>query len=178
METLDLRKFDQAYAMATASEIFARVPDGRYQVVVENVELTTTKTTSNPMFKWKLRISGPKYANRLLWKNSVITENSLSRVKTELRLCGYEVDKLSPVEGRLVEFQGIELEVTKKGRNDGPDEIFFDKQLAAAALDDFQCFGYRDHGGVGPRHAVLGWRRTLLHSLPPQETQADGRGGA
>ena len=131
METLDLRKFDQAYAIAPASEIFARVPDGRYQVVVENVELTTTKTTSNPMFKWKLRISGPKYANRLLWKNSVITENSLSRVKTELRLCGYEVDKLSPVEGRLVEFQGIELEVTKKGRNDGPDEIFFEKNVTA-----------------------------------------------
>ena len=59
----------------------------------------------------------------------MITENSLSRVKTELRLCGYETDKLSPVEGRLVEFQGIELEVTKKGRNDGPDDIFFEKNV-------------------------------------------------
>ena len=57
METLDLRKFDQAYALAQAAEVFARVPDGRYQVVIENVELTTTKTTSNPMFKWKLRMS-------------------------------------------------------------------------------------------------------------------------
>ena len=129
METLDLRKFDQAYAMAPSMETFAKVPDGRYQVVVENVELTTTKTTSNPMFKWKLRISGPKYANRLLWKHSVITENSLGRVKTELKLCGYEADKLSPVEGRLLEFQGLELEVTKKGRTDGPDDVFFEKNV-------------------------------------------------
>ena len=129
METMDLRKFDQAYALAAASEISARVPDGRYQVVIENVELTSTKTTSNPMLKWKLRILGPSHHNRMLWKNSVITENSLGRVKTELRLCGYALDKISPIEGRLVEFQGLELEITKKGRNDAPDDIFFEKNI-------------------------------------------------
>ena len=133
--TVDLRKFDQAYALAPAVELFDRVPDGRYQTTIENVELITTKTTGNPMLKWKLRISGPKFANRILWKNSVITDNSLSRVKTELRICGYGLDKLSPLEGRLLQFQGLELEVTKKSREGGPDDVFFEKNISVVAAE-------------------------------------------
>ena len=128
--TVDLQKFDQAYALAPAVELFDRVPDGRYQTTIENVELITTKTTGNPMLKWKLRISGPKFANRILWKNTVITDNSLSRVKTELRICGYGLDKLSPLEGRLLQFQGLELEVTKKSREGAPDDVFFEKNIS------------------------------------------------
>lgn len=133
--TVDLRKFDQAYALAPAVELFDRVPDGRYQTTIENVELITTKTTGNPMLKWKLRISGPKFANRILWKNSVITDNSLSRVKTELRLCGYGLDKLSPLEGRLLQFQGLEMEVTKKSREGGPDDVFFEKNISVVTAE-------------------------------------------
>lgn len=133
--TVDLRKFDQAYALAPAVELFDRVPDGRYQTTIENVELITTRTTGNPMLKWKLRISGPKFANRILWKNSVITDNSLSRVKTELRICGYGLDKLSPLEGRLLQFQGLELEVTKKSREGGPDDVFFEKNISVVAAE-------------------------------------------
>ena len=133
--TVDLRKFDQAYALAPAVELFDRVPDGRYQTTIENVELITTKTTGNPMLKWKLRISGPKFANRILWKNSVITDNSLSRVKTELRLCGYGLDKLSPLEGRLLQFQGLEMEVTKKSREGGPDDVFFEKNISVVTTE-------------------------------------------
>ena len=133
--TVDLRKFDQAFALAPAVELFDRVPDGRYQTTIENVELMTTKTTGNPMLKWKLRISGPKFANRILWKNSVITDNSLSRVKTELRLCGYGLDKLSPLEGRLLQFQGLEMEVTKKSREGGPDDVFFEKNISVVTTE-------------------------------------------
>lgn len=128
--TVDLSKFDQAYALTPALDVFERVPDGRYQTTVENVELGTTKTTGNPMLKWKLRISGPKYANRILWKNTVITDNSLGRVKSELRMCGYSLEKLSPLEGRLLQFQGLELEVTKKSREGGPDDVFIEKNIS------------------------------------------------
>ena len=128
--TVDLSKFDQAYALTPALDVFERVPDGRYQTTVENVELGTTKTTGNPMLNWKLRISGPKYANRILWKNTVITDNSLGRVKSELRMCGYSLEKLSPLEGRLLQFQGLELEVTKKSREGGPDDVFIEKNIS------------------------------------------------
>ena len=129
MSTFDLRKFDQAFAFAPATEMAQNVPDGRYQVIVETVDLTTKKTTAYPILKWKLRITGPRHANRMLWKNSEITELSMSRVKSELRLCGYELDKISPLEGRLFQFQGLELEIMKKGQTAGPDDIFFEKNV-------------------------------------------------
>jgi hypothetical protein len=65
MSDLDLAQFDDDFAEAPVEEReFEDVPDGKYQVKVEKVELTRAQSSGNPMLKWTLKILGPKCAGR------------------------------------------------------------------------------------------------------------------
>ena len=60
---LDLAQFDDDFAEAPVEEReFEDVPDGKYQVNVEKVELTRAQSSGNPMLKWTLKILGPRLA--------------------------------------------------------------------------------------------------------------------
>ena len=137
---VDLKKYDEEYRKAKqgggqyqAPQPFQPVPDGKYQVVVETVELTKTRTTGNPMLKWRLRIAGPSLTNRILFKNRVITDKTMPFLEKEFRVCGLQMDSLSELPNRLPQLVNLRLEVTKKGRTDQPDEIYFDRNLTAVA---------------------------------------------
>ncbi len=83
--SIDLTQFDDDFRSETPAERsdMESVPDGKYQVVVEKVEITEAHTTGNPMLKWTLRIIAPRHVNRLMWRNSVFTANTLRFVKTD-----------------------------------------------------------------------------------------------
>ena len=60
IDNLDLAQFDDAFESAEVEDReYETVPDGKYQVNVERVELTRAKTSGNPMLKWSLRIIAP-----------------------------------------------------------------------------------------------------------------------
>ena len=62
----DLAEFDEIYKNAdVGDDEFEPVPDGKYQAVVDRVELTRT-SKGDPMLKWTLRILGPTHAGRPL----------------------------------------------------------------------------------------------------------------
>jgi hypothetical protein len=72
-DNLDLAQFDDAFEAAEVEErAFDPVPDGKYQVNVERVELTRAQTSGNPMLKWSLRIFAPTHKGRMLWRNNVM----------------------------------------------------------------------------------------------------------
>ncbi|MCA3717073.1 MAG: DUF669 domain-containing protein, partial [Brevundimonas sp.] len=50
---VDLRPYDEAYANEVVSEQepWNSIPDGRYEVRVDRVELTQSKSSGNPMLK-------------------------------------------------------------------------------------------------------------------------------
>ena len=108
-KTIDLAAFDGTFQQEATEERgeFEGLPDGKYQVAIEKVELTHTQNTGNPVLKWTLRVLGPRFANRLIWRNSVITNNTIRYLKTDLHLCGLDLDKLSDLPGRLAELLGI-----------------------------------------------------------------------
>ena len=64
-QSIDLAQFDDDFQTEATAERgdFESVPDGKYQVAVEKVELTQS-STGNPMLKWTLRILAPRFANR------------------------------------------------------------------------------------------------------------------
>ncbi|HOM98868.1 MAG TPA: DUF669 domain-containing protein, partial [Acidobacteriota bacterium] len=65
-EDIDLTQFDEDFAEAEVEERdFEPIPDGKYQVNVERVELTRAQTSGNPMLKWTLRIIAPRFRGRL-----------------------------------------------------------------------------------------------------------------
>ena len=132
-KTIDLAAFDGTFQQEATEERgeFEGLPDGKYQVVVEKVELTHTQNTGNPMLKWTLRVLGPQFANRLIWRNSVITNNTIRYLKTDLHLCGLDLDKLSDLPRHLAELLDVRLEITKKTKGDY-ENIFFSRRLEFA----------------------------------------------
>jgi hypothetical protein len=132
-KSIDLAQFDDDFQSEATEERgdFESVPDGKYQVAVEKVELTQS-STGNPMLKWTLRILAPRFANRFLWRNSVFTHNTLKYVKTDLHLCGLDLDKLSELPKHLDKLLDVKLEVTKKTKGEN-ENIYFNRRIETAA---------------------------------------------
>ena len=132
-QSIDLAQFDDDFQTEATAERgdFESVPDGKYQVAVEKVELTQS-STGNPMLKWTLRILAPRFANRFLWRNSVFTANTLKYVKTDLHLCGLDLEKLSELPKHLAKLLEVKLEVTKKTKGDN-ENIYFNRRIETAA---------------------------------------------
>ena len=132
-QSIDLAQFDDDFQSEAAAERgdFESVPDGKYQVAVEKVVLTQS-STGNPMLKWTLRILAPRFANRFLWRNSVFTHNTLKYVKTDLHLCGLDLEKLSELPKHLDKLLDVKLEVTKKTKGDN-ENIYFNRRIETAA---------------------------------------------
>jgi hypothetical protein len=90
-----LSDLDEAYDDAPS---FQEIPEGNYEVKVENLRFTKS-SKENRMIVWDLRIQGPSYANRMLWKRSMLDRNTaetaaekterLGFVKRDLKALGY-----------------------------------------------------------------------------------------
>lgn len=111
----DLAEMNDEYAAAPKAEsrTFEEVPDGKYQVIVQAVEVTTSKA-GNLMLKWKLQILAGPYAGRLIWKHSLLnSKEALPYLKADLAHCGVELALLTDLEGRCGELLDKTLQVTK-----------------------------------------------------------------
>ena len=129
-QSIDLAQFDDGFQSEATAERgdFEGVPDGKYQVTVEKVELTEAQSTGNPMLKWTLRVIAPKFVNRLIWRNSVITQKTLKYLKADLHLCGLDLERLSDLPNHLRRLLDVKLEVTKKTKGDN-ENIFFNRRI-------------------------------------------------
>lgn len=128
---VDLTALDSDFAQAPVEEKkFQEIPDGKYQVSVDGVEITKTKASGKAMLKWTLKIRGPRFAGRLLWKNNVMIPGpNMGWLKQDLRVCGVELELLSHLRANLPSLLGVWLEVTKKTVGDNTN-IYFNKRIA------------------------------------------------
>ena len=131
---IDLTQFDDDFAEAEIEEREVEpVPDGKYQVNVDQVELTQAKTSGNPMLKWTLRIVAPQFAGRLLWRNNVmVSRENIKWLKTDLHTCGLELEKLSELPNHLGRLLNVKLEVTKRTRGEN-ENVYLNRRIV---LDD------------------------------------------
>lgn len=143
---VDLSRFDEDFAEAPVEEKeFETVPDGEYQVKVDKVEITTARSSGNPMLKWTLRVLAPRCRGRLLWRNNVMaTRENIRWLKNDLHVCGLDLQKLSDLPSRLEELLDVTLEVTKRTRGDS-ENIYFNRRIV---LDP----GAADTGESDARH--------------------------
>jgi len=142
---IDLSRFDDDFAAAPLEEReFDEVPDGKFQVSVDKVELTTAKSSGNAMLKWTLRILGPQYAGRLLLRHNVMaTRENIRWLKNDLHLCGLDLVKLSELPDQLNQLLDVQLEVTKRTRGENVN-IYFNRRLVL------------DEQGTGAAHGRAG----------------------
>ncbi len=144
---LDLSRFDDEFASAPIEEReFEPIPDGKYQVNVEKVELTRAKSSGNPMLKWTLRVIAPQCRGRLLWRNNVMaTRENLKWLKNDLHVCGLDLAKVSDLPGRLEELLDVKLEITKRTRGEN-ENVYFNRRIV---VDDAAGNGTGDLGADG-----------------------------
>jgi len=144
---VDLTQFDDAFTDAPVEEKeFDSVPDGKYQAIVDKVEVTTAKTSGNPMLKWTLKILAPRFAGRLLWRNNVMaTRENIKWLKNDLHVCGLDLQKLSDLPANLERLLDVKLEITKRTKGDS-ENVYFNRRIV---LDDSATAagGSNDHGG-------------------------------
>ena len=135
-DTMDLAQFDDDFVSADVEEKdFEAVPDGKYQVKVDRVELTRSETSGNPMLKWALKILGPTHKGRLLWRNNVIaSKDNVKWLKQDLYTCGLQMDKLSDLPGILETLLDVGLEVTKRTKNEF-ENIYFNRRIVLSDED-------------------------------------------
>ena len=93
-QSIDLAQFDDDFQSESTAERgdFETVPDGKYQVAVEKVELTQA-STGNPMLKWTLRILAPRFAEPV-----PVAQQRLHREHAEVRQ-----DRPAPLRARSSE---------------------------------------------------------------------------
>jgi len=129
---IDLSRFDQAVQTETRTRPqFAEMPDGRYDVRIEDVELYKSPSSGNPVLKYTLRVLGPTHIDRMMWKRRGITAKTRDWVADELKICGLELAKFSDLKHHLHDLIGVELEVTRKSRGEDV-AIFFNDQLESS----------------------------------------------
>ena len=135
-DTMDLAQFDDDFVTADVEDKdFEAVPDGKYQVKVDRVELTRSETSGNPMLKWALKILGPTHKGRLLWRNNVIaSKDNVKWLKQDLYTCGLQMDKLSDLPGKLETLLDVGLEVTKRTKNEF-ENIYFNRRIVLSDED-------------------------------------------
>lgn len=131
---LDLTRFDDEYArVAQEHDNWETVPDGYYQTRVEDVRLSTTQTTGNPMLIWRLRVVGPTHCGATLSKTRIITSKTLGQVKRDLSYFGINLDRFSELPERLEEMVDRDATVFKKTSSSGWSDVNLVRARAAAA---------------------------------------------
>lgn len=150
-DQFDLAQFDDEFAAAPVEDReYDEVPDGKYQVLVNKVEITEAKASGNKMLKWTLRIRGPRYAGRMLWRYNVLaTRENLRWLKTDLHTCGLDLVKLSDLPQHLGSLLDLYLEVSKRTKG-GYSNIYLNRLLERDALEDGD--GGDDFGREGADH--------------------------
>ena len=147
-EPVDLSHLDGSFVTAEAATSGSAPADGKYQVNVDKVEITTAKTSGNAMLKWTLRILAPRHQNRLLWRNNVMaTRENIKWLKNDLHVCGLDLQKLSDLPANLERLLDVKLEVTKRTKGDN-ENVYFNRRLV---LDDGApgAGGGNGQGGAG-----------------------------
>jgi len=131
--TNDLTEYDKQFDAAPAPE-YETISDGKYQVVVDKVEITKGKTSGNPLLKWTLKILGPKNINQRLWTYHILSNpTSLKWLKKDLNLCEVHLNKLSDLPQNLEQLLDIQLEVTVRNRNENQN-VYFNRRLNDAEV--------------------------------------------
>jgi hypothetical protein len=137
-EDIDLTHFDAAFSSDKAADNFQplhTIPDGRYEVVVVEAQLTRSQSSGNPMIRWTMRITGQTFRDRILRKHRAITEKSIPYLKKELEVCGLQLRKISDLKSRVQEMEGVELEVVKVTKGEDSN-IYFNRSLSSKSQPD------------------------------------------
>jgi hypothetical protein len=60
---------------------FEPIPEGRYECIVETVEVRESKSSDNDYLNWEMKVTEGEHADRRLWMITSLSEKALFRLK-------------------------------------------------------------------------------------------------
>lgn len=142
LERRALRMADDA-EQAEAVE-FTTAPAGRYQVIVDDVELKEARSSGNPMMAWKLRIVSGEHKGSYIWDNVVMSDKAHGMNKGKMAKVGIDYIIPNLLRGiRSGEFKGLAFEVlrTARGNDQNGNPQFNTRWEKCIQLGDTQSKG-------------------------------------
>jgi hypothetical protein len=136
--TVDLSYLDEQDPIDKIQEEKAKnfdpLPDGKYTVEVVGAEMTESKA-GQPMLHWSLKVIAGPYADRMMWRNSMLaSEANRKWTKGDLLKCEMSLAKWSDLPTRASELVGLVLAVTQKTANNYAN-CYIDRLLTQAEVD-------------------------------------------
>jgi len=126
--SVDLSEFDDEFSDTEAID-GSEVDDGKYQVRIDKAVLCESRN-GNPMIKWDLVVISGIQLNRHIFKNAMITKDSLPFIKGDFKTLGQTINKFSSdLPGALERCLDKTLEVTKRTKGEFTN-VYFNKVLA------------------------------------------------
>lgn len=126
---VDLRRFDAAYDEAEISRP-GEVPDGKYDAQIADAYLDYS-AKRDPRLTYDLVVCSGPCAGRHIFKNAVITDDSLSFVKRDLCTLRLGLPRFSDLQEHLGELRGRRLAITKRTK-DGYSNVYFNRLIQPA----------------------------------------------
>ncbi len=130
----ELAAYDEKWKDIEINEgSYENLPDGKYQVAVEEVSLEYSKASNRPQVKWKLRVLVGEYKGHPIYRyNGIENYDQVTYLKKDLHTCGLDLEKLSDLEDRMYELIGVTLEVQLKTKGEFQN-CYFNKRLNLSA---------------------------------------------
>lgn len=141
-----LESLDDTWAGAEVNEggNYDNLPDGTYQVRIEEVCFRNARSSGALMFEFTFAVAAGEHQGRKVWHRRMLnTDDGVKYLKQDLHRLGMRAARLSEVQGRLAELLDLMAEIRlKTTTKDGRDyqNVYVNKliefELAPSAADD------------------------------------------
>jgi hypothetical protein len=135
-----LEQFDAAWAEAPEEDSYENLPDGKYQVSIQEVRFENAKNSGRLQLAWVFEVlnSGPNMGRKLFHYRGLDKEESVGWMKKEIYTCGLRVEKVSELPEMLDQLLDRVVEITlKTKKKDGQEyqNCFINKLLDEPNFD-------------------------------------------
>ena len=129
-----LAVFDETWKEAPEGNTFENLPDGKYQVSIQEVRFENAKTSGRLQLAWVFHVeSGAHKGRKIFHYRGLEDETSIGFMKKEVFACGLKVEKASDLPDMLEEllFRIVEVTLKTKKRDNGDEfqNVFINKLL-------------------------------------------------
>lgn len=135
---IDFGDLDESYQKAEAPSFADSIPDGDYEMVIVNAFPALGKESGNRIFKWKVKVIGPRNAGVTLWRNSTLEPDRIKWFKKDMAAIGIELTTLkvlNDVDWIDEHVKGVKVKANVRNK-DGYCNIYFQKKLGKVTLTE------------------------------------------
>ena len=136
-----LEEYQVAWSEAEVNDggSFENLPDGKYQVSIEEVRFENAKASGRLQLAWVFNVlSGKSKGRKVFHYRGLDSEESVGWMKNDIHRCGLKVESITDLPDMLPQLLDRVIEITLKTKKNDKGEFqncFINKLLSSAVID-------------------------------------------